>query len=71
MKRYAWFVGLLSTLTIPAPTYALRHVIVGNATIGPGGFDTEVLAAANVQERVYLEGHDGSLTLYFKGGPKA
>jgi len=73
MIRCALFLGLLTAVAIPAPAFALREVIVGNAPIGPGGYSKEVLAAANVQERVYLSEHsmEGSLTMYFKGGPKA
>src|SRR5262245_19840943 len=73
MIRCATILGLLTAVTIPTPVFALREVIVGNAPIGPGGYSKEVLAAANVQERVYLSAHsmEGSLTMYFKGGPKA
>jgi hypothetical protein len=73
MKRCALVFGLLSFLAIPAPAFALREVIVGNQPLGPGGYSKEVLAAANVQERVYLSAHamEGSLTMYYKGGPKA
>jgi len=73
MKRCALVFGLLSFLTIPTPAFALREVIVGNQPLGPGSFGKELLAAANVQERVYLSSHamEGSLTMYYKGGPKA
>jgi hypothetical protein len=74
MKRCAIFLGLLTAFSLPAPALALREVIVGNAPIGPElGYSKEVLAAVNVPERVYLSAHamEGSLTLYFKGGPKA
>lgn len=64
--------GLLAALVLPGPAFALRHIIVGNAPLGPGpGFGTELLAALNVEERVFLMEHDGSHTVYFQGGPKA
>jgi hypothetical protein len=73
MKRCALVFGLLSFLAIPAPAFALREVIVGNQPLGPGAYAKEVLAAANVQERVYLSSHamEGSLTMYYKGGPQS
>ena len=66
------FLGLLVALTVTAPAHALREVIVGNEPLSPGfGFGKEFLAAVNIEERVYLEDHNGNLSIYFKGGPKA
>lgn len=72
--RRTVFLGLLAVLVGPAPAFALREIITGNRPIGPeGGHDKEVLAALNVPERVLLSegGLDGSLEVYFKGGPRA
>jgi hypothetical protein len=72
MKRCALLLGLLSILTISGPAHALGHVIVGNQPIGPeSGYGRELLAAVNMDERVYAYIHDWHLSFYFKGGPKA
>jgi hypothetical protein len=72
MNRHAILLGLVSALTIPASAQALGFIIVGNQPIGPeGGYTKEVLAAVNVEERVYAYIHDFQQTFYFKGGPKA
>lgn len=74
MSRCALVLGLLAVLVLPRPAFALREVIVGNQPLGPGFVsDKELLAALNVEERVYLSQHGltGSLEVYFKGGPRA
>jgi hypothetical protein len=71
MKRSAMLLGLLSALSAPAPAHALREVIVGNQPLRPGMFAPELLAAVNIQERVYLYVHDGNPFFFFKGGPGA
>lgn len=71
MSRRA-LLGLVAALAVPGPAFALRHIIVGNQPLGPGPvFGKELLAACNVDERVLLSEHDGSYTVYFRGGPKA
>lgn len=67
-------IGLAAALALPTPAFALRSIMTGNQPLGPQhGFDKEVLDALNVPERVLLSegGLDGSLEVYFKGGPKA
>jgi hypothetical protein len=73
MKRCALFVGCIALFAAPAPAFALREVILGNRPLPPGfgGLDKEALAALNVEERVYLSNHEGTLDVYFKGDPKA
>jgi hypothetical protein len=70
MSRCA-LLGLVATLAGPAPAFALREVVVGNAPLS--GYHKELLALLNVEERVYLEdGPLGSMvTAYFHGGPTA
>ena len=71
MTRRSTLLGLLAALAVPAPAFALRHVIVGNQPLS--GYGKEVLALLNVEERVYLEDgpRDGELTVHFRGGPRA
>src|SRR5262245_57753163 len=71
MKRSAVFLGLLAALCIPATAHAIREVIIGNQPLPPGMFPTEVLAAVNTQERVYLYVHNGNPFFFFQGGPRA
>jgi hypothetical protein len=72
MKRHALLLGLLSALSLPASAHALGFVIVGNEPLRPGsGLGPELLAAVNVEERVYYYHHDWEESFYFKGGPKA
>ena len=70
MNRRA-LLGLLAGLVLPAPAFALREVIVGNQPLT--GYEPELLALLNVEERVYLEDGPlgGTVTAYFRGGPKA
>src|SRR5262245_56075695 len=64
--------AILLTLAIPAGVHALATDQLGNAPIGPGwGFDAKLLAAVNVEERVYWCEVNGNPTFFFKGGPKA
>jgi hypothetical protein len=74
MPRAAILLAALSALILPGPAFALREVIVGNQPLPPGFVaDKELLAALNVEERVFLSQNSmgGSLDVYFKGGPKA
>src|SRR5262245_49670259 len=69
MTRPVLVLAFLAALVLPGPAFALRHIIVGNEPLT--GFGKEVLDALNVEERVLLSEHDGSYTVYFKGGPVA
>jgi hypothetical protein len=72
MSRAAIVLGFLAALALPPPAFAERQVIVGNQPIGPGlGLGKEVLAAVNVEERVYMYEHEGNPFFFFRGGPKA
>jgi len=72
MKRCALVLGLATGLALPAPAFALIEIVVGPGRVGPEiGLGTEALAAANVEERVYLSNHEGTFEIYFRGGPKA
>lgn len=71
MNRRALLVAVLSAMALPGPAFALRHIIVGNAPLQAGFGGKEVLDALNVEERVLLSEHDGSYTIYYKGGPTA
>jgi hypothetical protein len=64
-------IAVLTGLVLPAPAFALRHVIVGNEPLS--GYRPELLALLNVEERVYLEDGPlgGTVTAYFHGGPRA
>jgi len=73
MRRFI-LLGLIVVLGASTPAFALRMIMVGNQTLGPGnGLDKEVLDAFNVPERVILSegGLDGNYEVYFLGGPKA
>lgn len=72
MKRCALLLGLVSVLALPAAAHALGEVMFGNQPIGPeSGLGKELLAAVNVEERVYYLHHDWYLSFNFKGTPKA
>jgi hypothetical protein len=71
MARRSYLLGLLTVLAVPGPAFAVREVIVGNEPLS--GYEKEVLALLNVEERVYLEDGplSGMLTVHFRGGPRA
>lgn len=72
--RRVFLLGLIVSLFVATPAFALRMIMTGNAPLGPEhGLDKEVLAAFNMPERVILsEGGLGrTYDVYFHGGPKA
>jgi hypothetical protein len=72
MSRAASLFGFAVALAVPAAAHALATEQLGNAPIGAGwGFDTRLLDAVNVEERVYWHEVNGNPTFFFKGGPKA
>ena len=72
MTRPAIHFGLLAALVAPAAVHALATEQLGNKPIGPGGnLGPELLAAVNIDERVYWYEVNGNPTFYFKGGSKA
>lgn len=74
MKRCAPAVGLVALFLLPAPAFALREIMTGNRPLGSeSGYDKEVLAAINMEERVLLStgGLVNDVDVYYKGGPKA
>src|SRR5262245_46257940 len=72
MKRCALVFSLAAGLAMAAAAFALIEIVGGPGRVGPEiGLGTEALAAANVEERVYLSNHEGTFEIYFRGGPKA
>ncbi|HEX3150640.1 MAG TPA: hypothetical protein VHR66_21360 [Gemmataceae bacterium] len=71
--RRVILVALVASLLAATPAFALREIMIGNAPLGPDGFEKEVLAAFNVPERTVLSAgpSDGDYEVYFHGGPKA
>ena len=68
MNRLAGL-GLVAVLCVPGPAFGLIFFTVGNQPVT--GHAPEVLTVVNVEERVCLTDHEGHLTFYFRGGPKA
>jgi hypothetical protein len=68
MNRLACF-GLVALLGAPGPAFGLVFFTLGNAPLA--GYTPEIRTLVNVEERVCLADHEGNLTFYFKGGPKA
>src|SRR4051794_7787144 len=72
MTRAAALCAVAAALTVPAAVHALATEQIGNKPIGPGwNLGGELLAAVNVEERVYWYEVNGNPTFFFKGGPKA
>jgi hypothetical protein len=72
MTRAAVLFALAAGLAAPDAAYALATEQLGNKPIGPGwNFGSELLAAVNVEERVYWHEVNGNPTFFFKGGSKA
>jgi hypothetical protein len=72
MLRPAKFVGMFAILAAPTAAHALATEQLGNQPIGAGwGFGAELLAAVNVEERVYWYEVNGNPTFFFKGTPKS
>jgi hypothetical protein len=72
MTRAAVLFALAAGLAAPAAAHALATEQLGNKPIGPGwNFGSELLAAVNVEERVYWHEVNGNPTFFFKGGPRA
>jgi hypothetical protein len=72
MSRYALLVGFVAVTFAAERANALATEQLGNKPIGPGwGFDGKLLAAVNMDERVYWYEVNGNPFFFFKGGPKA
>src|SRR4051794_37887826 len=72
MSRAAVLFAVAAGLALPAAAHALATEQLGNKPIGPGwNFGSEVLAAVNVEERVYWHEVNGNPTFFFRGGPRA
>jgi hypothetical protein len=68
MNRLACF-GFVALLGVPGPAFGLVFFTLGNQPIP--GYPPEISAVVNVEERVCLVDHEGNLSFYFKGGPRA
>src|SRR5687767_12640791 len=72
MTRFFFLACLLAVPMTAHRAHALATEQLGNKPIGPGwNFDARLLAAVNVDERVYWFEVNGNPYFFFKGGTKA
>ncbi|HEX3147938.1 MAG TPA: hypothetical protein VHR66_07625 [Gemmataceae bacterium] len=72
MIRFAVVACFAVVLCMPAAVHALATEQLGNEPIKDGwGFSSQLLAAVNIEERVYWYEVNGNPTFFFKGSAKA